>query len=91
MGIGIGGGSGSGWPPAWLWDAGAWCGVADTEAQAMERAETYIGATGTATVEMARFADRGWQTVYERTGVGITGKLRNGRVSWVPLKRAAAA
>jgi hypothetical protein len=73
----------------WLWDAGAWCGVTWSEKRAVREAEAHIGASGTAVVELARFKDTAVQTVHERTGVGMTGTARRGRVSWAPLTRAA--
>jgi len=76
-------------PLVWLWDAGRWCGVAGNEPQATEAAEAHIAASGTATVEMARLVSDGMQTVYERTGVGVTGTPADSLVSWSPLKRAA--
>lgn len=79
-----------GYPFVWLWDAGAHAGVAGGMRQAEDAAAEYIADAGTATVEKARLAcGPDLLTVHERTGVGATATMRNGRVSWSPLRAAA--
>lgn len=75
----------------WLWDAGSHLGVAGSKQDAVDAAGEYIGDAGAARVERAWLGyDEDLLHVHKRTGVGVAGTLRDGRVCWEPLERAAA-
>ena len=76
----------------WLWEASAPSprrGITDDEATARDVAESCItsGQASTARVEQARLVMNGWwmNSEYQRTGVGWSAQLRNGKVTWKSL------
>lgn len=76
----------------YLWDAGNYWGVTDDADRAMAAAAVCLADGGTARVERARAVmTSGLQPAYARLGMGWSGRLRGGRVTWAPLMRAAAA
>lgn len=79
------------YPRVWLWDTGDHLGVAGTETEAARAAAECIGDAGTAVVEFARITTgQDMMLTYERTGIGLAGTAKDGRVSWSPLRQAAA-
>jgi hypothetical protein len=83
----------------YLWDAGCWSGVADSDRAAVAAAEACItgGGADTAKVELARVTlSPRLEECYERSGVGWTARRDGDRVAWadlsglVPLARRTA-
>jgi hypothetical protein len=76
----------------WLWDAGKWCGVGNSDRAAVAAAEACIasGAAGTARVELARLVlSPRLEPGYERSGTGWTGRRDGGRIAWTDLSDLA--
>jgi hypothetical protein len=70
----------------WLWDAGRWCGVANSDRAALAAAAACLagGAASAARVEAASIAfDRRLQPAYARLGTGWTAAVRDdGTRTW---------
>lgn len=72
----------------WLWDAGRWSGMADTDRAAVAAAEACItaGDADTATVEVARQSlTLQLEPTYKRTGTRWTARRDGDGVSWADL------
>lgn len=71
----------------WLWEAGSLLGISGDEQAAADAAAAAIGESGSARVERASLAlDEYLMPVYERLGIGRTGRVVGGRVVWDEIR-----